>query len=359
MRESSLKASGPTSDRQGVFFIMLSEALLAIVSMIAKYVHGWSNQKMMLIRSSTDLCLCLAMCAWCSYVWPGWKTAVVLVMRGLCFTAFVFLFWESLDSCLPFGDVNLMVVTLAPTLFVLLAWIQLGEQIPRAWPVQFGLCGVGALLINKPGVPDSACPASTSLLPLAAAFCGSLLNLGSRNVPRDVHPLFSSIFADAVVLMFAVSTGGAFSSHAATSLWPDRIDGNLGLLVAAGVVGWVGLMSDVRGYQLVSVPAVASIAAYISVPLFYTIQVGFFGDPLDAFSAIGAVLITATNVGAIFYQQSEEAKLQAQGSSEDGRHKSTAEEDDMEKLLQPPGSSKDGQHKFTAEEDDVEKLMGA
>mmetsp|Transcript_42575 Transcript_42575/g.121354 ORF Transcript_42575/g.121354 Transcript_42575/m.121354 type:complete len:93 (+) Transcript_42575:3-281(+) len=56
-------------------------------------------------------------------------------------------------------------------------------------------------------------------------------------------------------------------------------------------------MTNVKGYQTVSVAAVASIAGYSSVPLGYLMQVLVFGDLPDALSVVGASLILCTNVG--------------------------------------------------------------
>jgi drug/metabolite transporter (DMT)-like permease len=298
----------PASDANGIFLIMMSETFLAIVNTIVKYVHGWSTQKMMIVRNTTDLGLCLLMCLWCKNELPGRKISLLLVLRGISYIMFISLFWASLRSCLPLGDVILLVVTFSPTLFVLLARIQLGEQIPRTWPVQFTMCCIGAVLINKPGVPDRNCPASTAMLPLAGAFCAGFMNLASRNV-KGVPVVFSCVFNDMVALVFAIVTGGAFSTASGiTASLPERIDVDFCLVVAAGVVGWLGLMLNVQGYQSVSTPAVASIAAYISVALGYGIQVSVFGEPVDPMSLAGATLITATNIASIIYKQYEERR---------------------------------------------------
>lgn len=283
-------------DRLGVIMVLLSELLLASVNAIIKYLHNWSTQKIMIIRNAVDLCLSLAMCAVFRYELPRRKVAMLLFLRGFCYIAFIWFFFASLHSCLPLGDVIVSVVTFNPIFLVLLSRLVLGEQIPRKWPAQFALCVIGALLINKPLAPDPTCPASNALLPMAAALSGALTNLASRKV-KDVPPAVVCVCNDTVALSFAIVTTAITSDL--TSLLPDVNDCSLGLAVLAGIIGWAGLLSNIKGYQSVSVSAIATLAAYISVPLGYVIQVAVFGEALDMCSAAGAAIIACTNMTVI------------------------------------------------------------
>lgn len=323
---ASVGTADTANDCRGVFFIISSETLLALVNAIVKHVHDWSTPKMMITRNTVDFCLCMIMCAFLGYEVPGRKVSSFLCLRGIAYISFIIFLWASLHSCLPLGDVVVLVVTFSPIFLVLLARLLLNEKIPQMWPLQFALCMIGALLINKPLAPAKACPAYHALLPLAAAFTGALMNLASRNV-KDVPPPVVCVYNDVIALIFAIVTGKV-SSHG-TSLLPDQIDCNLGLLVLAGIIGWVGLLCNVKGYQSVSVSAVASIAAYASVPLGYTLQVVLFGEMPDAMSAAGAILIVCTNVAVILAkyraskgesaeQKQEDYKLlQAEASPDD------------------------------------------
>lgn len=282
--------------------IVASEALLATVNAIVKYVHNWPTQNMMMIRSPVDFLLSMAMCAWFRYDIPSPRLSAFLLMRGVCYIAFIGFFWASLKSCLPFGDVVVTVVTFAPAFLVLLGVLLLGETIPRAWPVQFAFCTLGALIINRPLAPDATCPASNSLLPMAAAFAGSLMNLASRKL-KDVPAPVVCMYNDVVAVLFALvsSSLGILGADSApeASLLPQRMDQNVVLLVVAGVIGWMGLMLNVKGYGAVSVCAVAAIASYVAVPLGYAIQVLLFDQPIHILSSIGAALIVCTNISAV------------------------------------------------------------
>merc|ERR1712070_265683 len=88
------------------------------------------------------------------------------------------------------------------------------------------------------------------------------------------------------------------------------MDHNVALLVLAGVIGWAGLMANVKGYQSVSVAAIASIAGYVAVPLGYAIQVVIFNTPMDALSAVGAALILTTNITAIVQKHLEQRQVE-------------------------------------------------
>merc|ERR1719171_1314801 len=104
----------------------------------------------MLVRNPTDFCLCLAIAVWMRYEVPSAKTSGLLLVRAMSYIAFISLFWISLKSCIPIGDVVVFLVTFSPAFLVLLSRVLLGEKIPPRFPVQFAICVVGALLINKP-----------------------------------------------------------------------------------------------------------------------------------------------------------------------------------------------------------------
>jgi len=303
MSESS--TSSTSNDSKGVFFIILSEVLLAVVNTVVKYVHAWSTQKMMIVRNSVDFCLCMAMWAFFRYEVPGLRVVSMCLFRGIFYITFICFLWASLKSCLPLGDVVALVVTFSPLFLVILARVLLGEKIPQMWPIQFALCSVGVLLINKPLTPDPTCPATSGLLPMAAAFAGALMNLASRNL-KSVPPPILCMHNDVVALIYATVSQSMKSDD--SSLFPEGIDRNFLLLVAAGTIGFAGLLCNIKGYQGVSVAAIASIAAYSSVPLGYTIQVVVFNEVFDVMSAAGATLIVCTNVFAILSRLAAERK---------------------------------------------------
>jgi len=288
--------STTANDGQGIFFIIVAEVLLALVNTIVKSVHTWSTQRMMIVRNSVDFCLCMAMWAFFRYEVPSLKVVSLCLVRGMCYIGFVCFFWASLKSCLPLGDVVSLVSTASPLFLVMLTRVLLGEKIPEMWPLQFALCSFGVLLINKPFAPNDACPATTALLPMAAALVGALMNLASRNL-KSVPPAVLCVHNDIVALTYAIVSQSMNSDD--NSILPPSIDRNFLLLVVAGCIGWVGLLSNIKGYQGVSVAAIASIASYVSVPLGYTIQVVVFDEKLDIMSVAGASLIVCTNVFAI------------------------------------------------------------
>ena len=104
----------------------------------------------MLVRFSIDLCLSLGLCAYQRCKLPGACEIVILLLRGLCYCSFILFFWAALQSCMPLGDVVVLVIATSPLFLVLSARLFLGEAIPRAWPVQMLLLGAGAALVNNP-----------------------------------------------------------------------------------------------------------------------------------------------------------------------------------------------------------------
>jgi len=123
------------------------------------------------------------------------------------------------------------------------------------------------------------------------------------------------MFNDVVAIAFAVVTSalGIFGAEkvSMSSLLPTHLDENVILLVLAGVIGWAGLLANVKGFQSVSVLAYAAVAGYAAVPLGYAIQVLVFKDKLDVLSTLGAGLIVVTNVSVIiskYLQEKEQRK---------------------------------------------------
>lgn len=313
---AGLSAAGDAvGDGTGVLFMVLSEALLALVNAIVKFVKAWPQEQIMAVRYTMDLVLCLGLCCTIRPEIPGRKTTALLLLRGVAYCAFITFLWAGLRSCLPLGDNVVIVVAISPLFLVLLTRIFLGEEIPRGWPLQLALCVAGALLVNKPMVPDRTCPASAAALPFAAAFFGALMNFMSRNV-KTVSPAIVMAHNDLVALVLtcgvmALSSGG-------TLPLPDSIDRNFCIVAVSAVIGWIGLMSNVKGYQSVSVAAVASIAGYSAVPLGYLMQVLLFGELPDAMSAAGATLIFCTNVGmgVSKYRAAKKAKSMSMDEAE-------------------------------------------
>ena len=257
----------------------------------------------MLVRFSIDLCLSLGLCAYQRCKLPGACEIVILLLRGLCYCSFILFFWAALQSCMPLGDVVVLVIATSPLFLVLSARLFLGEAIPRAWPVQMLLLGAGAALVNKPSFLGLAppttrsCPALTAALPVGAAICGALMNLASRRV-KHLPPVTLLLANDTVAVVFACVVAFAQEGSGAPALLRPPLDGSTLLIALSAVLGFVGLMGNVYAYQNVSVTAIAAVAGSISVPFNYAFQVLFFAEPADALACAGAALIMATTIGA-------------------------------------------------------------
>jgi hypothetical protein len=285
------------NDLMGVFFMILSEVLLAGVNSIVKFVPDWSSQQMMVVRYSIDFVLCCAASMWCGYKFPRGQIVVKLLLRGLAYVFFIALLWSSIRSCLPLGDVVVTVIASSPIFLVASARLLLKEDIPAVWPLQVVICLAGAALVNKPKAVDTDCPASTALLPFGAGFAGAMMNLASRSL-KDLPPVTLCLFNDIVAVAFGMAWALLFTPD--ESVFPVSEDLSTMLVIVSAFVGWMGLLSNVKGYQSVSVSAVASIAGYVSVPLSYASQVFMFGQMPDRWSTIGTSLICGINVAATF-----------------------------------------------------------
>jgi len=285
------------NDLVGVFFMILAEVLLAGVNSIVKFVPDWSSQQMMVVRYSIDFLLCAGASAWCGYRFPGRQIVVKLLLRGLAYVTFIALLWSAIRSCLPLGDVVVTVIASSPIFLVASARLLLKEDIPTVWPLQVVICLAGAAMVNKPKAVDAECPAATALLPFGAGFAGAMMNLASRSL-KDLPPVTLCLFNDIVAVAFGMITSLLLTPD--VSPFPVSQDLSTALVIVSALVGWAGLLSNVKGYQSVSVSAVASIAGYVSVPLNYASQVFMFGQMPDKWSTFGTLIICGINVAATF-----------------------------------------------------------
>lgn len=306
--------SDAASDGKGVFFMVLSEALLCVVNVIIKYVKAWPTERIMVVRYTSDFLLCIVLCCAWRVPAPSPKIAARLVLRGISYICFVCCLWAGLRSCLPLGDVVVGIVATSPLFLVLLTRVFLGEKIPSMWPLQMALCLTGALLVNKPLAPPPGCTVAATLLPFAAGFFGALMNFASRNV-KEVSPPVVMAFNDLVAVIFASAyiAMQSGSDNFETMLLPNGFDKSFVFVVIAAAIGWVGLMTNVKGYQSVSVAAIAGIAGYVSVPFGYVSQIVVFNEIPDILSTVGASLILATNVSVAvskYFAAAETAKDQ-------------------------------------------------
>ena len=155
------------------------------------------------------VCLCLAQAGIASSCGH-----VTLCLRGLAYCLGVLFFWSAIRSCLPIGDVVVLLLSASPLFLVLLARMVLAERIPKEWPLQMAFLVLGAVLVNKPGSLDESCPLSTALLPMGAAVCWSLMNLASRRVPH-VPSVQVMLFNDMAAIVFACATSSSSERGAA------------------------------------------------------------------------------------------------------------------------------------------------
>ena len=124
------------------------------------------------------------------------------------------------------------------------------------------------------------------------------MNFASRRV-KHITPVVVMAANDVVAILFAcaaavVSRGSG--AAAAVALSPP-LDGDCLLVVLSAALGWLGLMGNVKGYQSVSVAAVATIAGSSSIPFNYGYQVLVFRRVPDALSVAGAVVVVMVTVG--------------------------------------------------------------
>lgn len=304
------------SDVPALLLMVFSELLLASVNTIVKFVATWPTQRLMLVRFTIDFCLCASVCTYRGFRSASAIDVGIIALRGLSYCVGMCFFWAALRSCLPIGDVVVLVLSLSPLFLVLMARALARELIPREFPGQMCLLLLGAALISKPLAPPDGCPKTTALLPFGAATSWAFMNFAARRVPH-VPSVQVMLISDVVIISFAcVAALVVHGEAAAVSALRPPLDRDFLLVGLSAVVGWAGLQGNVMGYQIVSAAAVGAIAGTSSIPFNYLSQVIVFHKPLDMLSTTGAAIVVATTLGmtiakhlAAKRQMSEEALL--------------------------------------------------
>ena len=199
----SSEASRRHADLRAICVMVCSELLLATVNAIVKGVR-YSPAQIMLERFSVDLVLSVCVCLLRGYRVPSRGDVAIGVSRGMAYVSGLVFFWGGLRSCLPEGDVVVLLIASSPIFLVLLARAVLRESIPASFLLQMALLVVGAALVNKPGAPAAGCSAWSTVFPVGASVCWAFMNLASRRL-KHLQPVQVMCISDCVAIGFACS----------------------------------------------------------------------------------------------------------------------------------------------------------
>jgi len=258
-----------------------------------KYLGHWPASRIMLIRFSIDLLICTVLAVGMRLKLPRPRVCGLLLVRGACYCIAIWLLWQGLRSCAPLGDTSALMLV-APFWLALLARVLLGEKLSNRMPLQFVLCVVGALMINPPVGFHRDCPSSAMLPSMYATWAFSFMNLLSRYA-KDAPSIIVQAFNDIMVILFA-SLIAVFEDVA---VLPPAFDKDFVLVILAALIGFLGLYCNVKGYQTVTVGAVAGFVGYTAIPFSYCLQVIVFSQPPNLLSVSGALLIITTSGGML------------------------------------------------------------
>ena len=110
-----------SSDVIPILTMVASELLLASVNAVVKVVASWPSERIMLVRFAIDFVLCACACAYMKLCIPSSAFDLcTLCLRGAAYCSGITFFWAALRSCLPIGDVVVLVLSSSPLVLVLL-----------------------------------------------------------------------------------------------------------------------------------------------------------------------------------------------------------------------------------------------
>lgn len=204
------------------------------------------------------------------------------LLRALLVAAVNFLFVAALGM-MPLADA-LALTFAAPLFTAILAGPMLGEVIDwRRWTA-IGVGFLGVLLIARPG---SATFQLAALLPLAAALCGALKDILTRQISRTGSSMTTLVFSTAVTTMIALATA-AFG-------WRVPTPGDLALFIGAGVVMACAQYLLIEALRLAEATLLAPL---IFLELVWSIVIGYlvWGSVPDTAVTFGALIVGVSGV---------------------------------------------------------------
>lgn len=201
--------------------------------------------------------------------------------------------WAVSLTMLPLAMVFALEFTMPAWTALLAVWILAEKLTPsRIGVVVFGLIGV--LVILRPGIADFN-PAA--MLVLAAAFGYAVIMIATKQL-TTTETTFAIIFWMAVI-QFPLSLLGSSPSNFLNMQWID--------LVPALAVGIGGLTSHYclsNAFRAGDATLVVPLD-FMRIPLIAVVGWAFYGETLDIFVLLGALIIVA---GVIWNLRSEHAK---------------------------------------------------
>jgi drug/metabolite transporter (DMT)-like permease len=218
---------------------------------------------------------------------PGIKTQKPLLhlLRSAAGLAAMYCYFYALAN-MKLAEAVLLSYT-SPLIIPLIAWIWLRESVPRKLRVAIFIGFIGVLCILKPGLGIFQ---PVSLIALIAALFASLAMTTIRRMSESEPPgrivfyftLLTTIIS-AVPLIWAWET-------------PDIL--TLFVLLLVGIIAMIAQFLMTKGYS--TAPA-AQVGPFIYATIVFATIFGwiFWGESLDTFTWIGAILVCVAGIGAI------------------------------------------------------------
>jgi drug/metabolite transporter (DMT)-like permease len=269
----------------GVRYMLGSAFFFSLMSLLVKLAgRGLPSQEIVLVRGVISLTLSYWLVRRARVALWG-KRPWILVLRGLLGFGALSCFYFALTR-LPIAETTVLHYT-NPIWTALFAALLLGERLtPRvALPILASFGGVA--LVARPAFLFGQSAAQLDLVGVGAALLGAVFSAGAyvavREASRTEHPLV-------IVFYFPLVTVPASLPFAANFVWPDRWEWLV--LLGVGVSTQIAQVYLTRGLSL-EPAARATTMGYTQIIFVSLWGIIFFGEYLDALSALGCLLIVA------------------------------------------------------------------
>jgi len=250
--------------------------------------------------------------------WYGEREYVVNIwLRGFLYWLFIFTYWHSFNY-VEMGDAATILFA-SPVLTVLLGKFYLKESLPRLYPISFVLTIAGVIFACQPSFiftsSDSTSISYIGLILLIIAVIAKSLESILIRTARASHWLQLEIVASLqsafmwTPLVILLNYTWLHSSLLSGGSWDYSLETIL-VLIALGILGFVGLLCYVVGYQLGDATKVSWLEYLnVIVPLLYQWLV--FNETPNKYEIIGClllVLLSILNIAEGYYRYYQSKK---------------------------------------------------
>lgn len=273
--------------QRAIFYMIISTMAFAVMNGLVKYLGEFTSYQLVFFRSLGTLIITMTLLKRKKIsIWGNKK--VLLITRGVAGAISLLLFFMSLKY-IPVGT-SVTLRYMAPIFAAFFAVVWLKEKIkPLQW-LFFIVAFCGVLIVKG---FDPSLSITGVLLAIASSVMMGFVFVGIVAIGKQDHPL--------VVVNYFMAIGVILGGLLSIGSWRNPAGIEWILLIAIGLVGYVGQLYMTKSFQMATTSSVTPFK-YLEVLFTALIGVIWFQETYTLAAVLGIVLILSSLIGNMFYK---------------------------------------------------------